>query len=136
VVPILEGARAKGEITAIPPCDNIIEINHILPGKTTRKPVIVRFHSRNWRSLLFKHRKEFAPREEATPSTNGRPPRMKYSFFEDLTRASFKQLKKIQDNERVESAWTLSSNIRFKVTGDDNIHRVTSIYDTVDDFVG
>jgi hypothetical protein len=136
VMPILEGARAKGEITTIPPCDNIIEIAHILPGKTSKKPVIVRFHSRYWRSLLFKHRKEFAPREEATPNNNGRPPRMKYSFFEDLTRASFKQLKKIQDDERVESAWTVSGNIRFKVTGDDTIHRVTSIYDTVDDFVG
>jgi hypothetical protein len=60
---------------------------------------------------------------------------MKYSFFEDLTKASFRQLKKIQADERVESAWTVSGAIRFKVTGDDTIFKVTSIYDTVDDVI-
>jgi hypothetical protein len=114
VVPILEGARASGEIQNIPPCDNIIEIAHILPGKTAKKPVIVRFHSRYWRSLLFKHRREHAPREAAPAQAGSSRPRMKYSFFEDLTRASFKQLKKIQADERVESAWTVSGVIRLR----------------------
>jgi hypothetical protein len=134
VAPILEGARAKGDITTIPPCDNILEIAHILPGKAAKRPVIVRFHSRYWRSLLFKHRREFAPREDST-TTSGRPPRMRYPFFEDLTRASFKQLKTIQADERVVSAWTVSGVIRFKVDGDDSINKVSTIYDTVDDII-
>jgi hypothetical protein len=134
VVPILEGARASGEVQDIPSCDNIIEVAHILPGKTAKKPVIVRFHSRYWRSLLFKHRKEHAPREAPAPAGSSRP-RMKYSFFEDLTKATFRQLKKIQADERVESAWTVSGVIRFKVTGDNSIYRVTSIYDSVDDIL-
>jgi hypothetical protein len=135
VVPILEGVRASGEITTIPPCDNIIEIAHILPGKTAKKPIIVRFHSRYWRSLLFRHRKNFAPREEAASTTGNRPPRMKYPFFEDLTRATFKQLKTIQADERVTSAWTVSGVIRFKVDGDDTVYKISSIYDTVDDTI-
>jgi hypothetical protein len=135
VVPILEGARASGEISTIPPIDNIIEVAHILPGKTTKKPIIVRFHSRFWRSLLFKHRREHAPREDAATSSGSRPPRMKYSFFEDLTRATFKQLKKIQADERTEAAWTVSGIIRFKVAGDDTIYKVSNIYDTVDDLI-
>jgi hypothetical protein len=117
VVPILEGARANGE-----------------------KPVIVRFHSRYYRSLLFKHRKNHAPREAASNNTGGkpasdRPPRMKYPVFEDLMRATFKQLKQIQADERVTSAWTVSGVIRFKVDGDNNIHKVANIYDTVEDIL-
>jgi hypothetical protein len=60
---------------------------------------------------------------------------MKYSFFEDLTRATFKQLKTIQADERVTSAWTVSGVICFKVDGDDTIYKITSIYDTVDDII-
>jgi hypothetical protein len=135
VVPILEGVRASGEIANIPPCYNIIEIAHILPGKASKKPIIVRFHSRYWRSLLFRHRKNFAPREDAATATGGRTPRMKYPFFEDLTKATFKQLKTIQADERVISAWTVSGVIRFKVDGDDTVYKISSIYDTVDDII-
>jgi hypothetical protein len=135
VKPILEGAQTKGDITAIPSCENIIEVAHILPGRSAKKPVIVRFMSRFWRSLLFKHRREFAPREPATNSTGGRPPRMLYPFYEDLTRLTFRQLKSIQADERVTSAWTVSGSIRFKVLDDDTVHKITSIYESVDDFV-
>jgi hypothetical protein len=135
VEPILEGARANGEISNIPPIDNILEVAHILPGKAAKKPVIVRFHSRYWRSLLFKFRKDHAPREDAASNTSSRPPRMKYPFFEDLTKATFRQLKKIQTDERVGAAWTVSGVIRFKMDGDDTIYKVSSIYDTVDDVV-
>jgi predicted nuclease with TOPRIM domain len=60
VAPILAGAVSAGEIASVPSCDNLIEIAHILPGKGARKPIIVRFLSRYWRSLLFKHRREHA----------------------------------------------------------------------------
>jgi hypothetical protein len=71
VVPILEGARASGEISTIPLCDNILEVAHILPGKTAKKPIIARFHSRYWRSLLFKYRRDHAPREPARAAAGG-----------------------------------------------------------------
>jgi hypothetical protein len=133
VVPILTGAVEKGEITSVPSCDNLMEIAHILPGKGTKKPIIVRFFSRYWRSLLFKNRKDFAPREAA--AGGDRPGRMKYPFYEDLTRATFKQLKTIQADERVTAAWTVSGIIRFKVDGDDRVHKVSNIYDTIDDII-
>jgi predicted nuclease with TOPRIM domain len=60
VAPILAGAKEKGKIADIPSCNSLIEIAHILPGKGSRKPVIVRFHSHYWRSLLFKYRKDCA----------------------------------------------------------------------------
>jgi hypothetical protein len=135
VVPILTGAVELGEISAVPSCDNLIEIAHILPGKGAKKPIIVRFFSRYWRSLLFRYRRDFAPRE-ATGNGNGdRPGRMKYPFYEDLTRATFKQLKTIQSDSRVTAAWTVSGVVRFRIENDDNTYKVTSIYDTVDDLV-
>jgi hypothetical protein len=60
---------------------------------------------------------------------------MRYPFYEDLTRATFKQLKTIQADERVTSAWTVSGTVRFKLENNDRIFKVTSIYDTVDDLI-
>jgi hypothetical protein len=65
VAPILAGAVEAGEIASVPPCENLIEVAHILPGKGAKKPIIVRFFSRYWRSLLFRFRKDYAPREAA-----------------------------------------------------------------------
>jgi hypothetical protein len=141
IAPILEGAKASGEIPAVPPCQSLIEIAHILPGKGTRKPIIIRFFSRYWRSLLFKYRKEFAPREGPAPTASSggdqrRPAKMRFPFYEDLTRATFRQLMAFQQHEQVVSAWTVSGVVRFKVKDRDTIFKVTSIHDTVEDFIG
>jgi hypothetical protein len=133
VIPILTGAVESGEIADIPTCDALIEIAHILPGKGATKPIIVRFFSRYWRSLLFRYRKDFAPREAA--AGGDRPGRMKFPFYEDLTRPTFKQLKTIQADSRVTAAWTVSGVVRFKIENDENVHKVSTIYDTVDDFI-
>jgi DNA repair exonuclease SbcCD ATPase subunit len=135
VKPILEGAQAKGDINAIPNCESVIEVAHILPGRGAKKPVIVRFMSRFWRSLMFKHRREHAPREPAANNAGGKPPRMLMPFYEDLTRLTFRQLKAIQADERVTSAWTVSGAIRFKLQDDETVHKITSIYETVEDFI-
>ena len=139
--PILEGAMSKESISQIPSCDSLLETAHILPGKASAKPVIARFYSRYWRNLVFRHRRDFAPREQAAPSTNtrssGKPaPRMKYPFFEDLTRASFDKLKAIKQHEDVSSAWTVNGTIRFKVQGNETVFRVSSLSDTVESIVG
>jgi hypothetical protein len=131
VAPILAGAVAAGEIASVPPCESLIEIAHILPGRGAKKPIIVRFFSRYWRSLLFRFRKDFAPREASAVAD--RAGRMKFPFYEDLTRATFKQLKAIQADEKVTAAWTVSGIIRFKIENDEAVYKVTNIYDTVAD---
>jgi hypothetical protein len=140
--PILEGARSKGEITAVPNCDTLLETAHILPGKAgAHKPVILRFYSRYWRNLVFRHRKEFAPREQATgyaAAAGGAAPRsarMKYPFFEDLTRATFIKLNTIKQHEEVTSAWTVNGTIRFKVKDKTSIFKVNSINDDIEDII-
>jgi hypothetical protein len=59
-LPILDGLVDAGEIHDVPSMHSLIETAHILPSKSKVKPIIVRFFSRYWRSLLFKYRKQFA----------------------------------------------------------------------------
>ena len=61
---------------------------------------------------------------------------MKFPFFEDLTRATFKKLGDIKKLERVSSAWTVNGSIRFKIKDNDTIFKVSSINESVDDIVG
>ena len=105
IQPILEGARANGDIDNVPDCDALLETAHILPGKGDGpKPVIARFYSRYWRNLVFRNRKDYAPREPSSATTattntrNGQPrtARMRFPFFEDLTKATFTKLSSIK----------------------------------------
>ena len=135
-LPILQGAMANKEISSIPSCDTLLETAHPLPGKGDNKPVIVRFFSRYWRSVIFRYRKNYAPRETAPANTRGGAEnhggRMVHPFFEDLSKATFKQLVSIKACSEVTSAWTVGGAIRFKIKDSEVIFRVSSIYDTVD----
>jgi hypothetical protein len=144
LLPILEGAKQSKEVDFIPACDDLLETAHILPGKGPNKPIIARFFSRYWRSVVFRHRKEYAPREDgasapATRSGSGANsssrPRMKHSIFEDLTGLNFKQLQAIKQHEAVTSAWTVNGVIRFKIKDSEQIFKVSSLYDTVDTLI-
>ena len=137
LLPILEGAKESKEIHTIPSREALLETAHILPGKGSKKPIIARFFSRYWRSIIFRFRKNYAPREES-PANNTRrgaeksSSRMLYPFYEDLTRATFKQLQAIKAREDVSSAWTVSGVIRLKVKDSDTVYKVSSLWDTVD----
>ena len=136
LLPILEGARESKEISGFPTCDALLENAHLLPGKGSSNPVIVRFLSRYWRSVIFRFRKSCAPREESPSVTtrrgNEKPGRMLFPFYEDLSRATFKQLKAIKESEEVVAAWTVGGSIRFRIKDDDSIYKVNSLLDTVE----
>ena len=136
LLPILEGAKASEEIHTIPSREALLETAHILPGKGPKKPIIARFYSRYWRSLIFQYRKDFAPREESPANITRRgaerTSRMLFPFYEDLTRATFKQLQSIKEKENVTAAWTVSGVIRFKIKDSENIYKVSSLWGTVD----
>ena len=127
--PILEGAKAAGTIPSVPGCEELLETAHILPGKAGHKPSICRFFSRYWRNLVFRNRKAFAPKE------TGRQGRMRYPFFEDLTKANFKMLAGLKLQEDVVAAWTVNGSIRFRVKDNDKVFRVSSINETMEDIV-
>ena len=129
LLPILEGARLAGTILRVPDCEALLENAHILPGKAGTKPIICRFFSRYWRNLIFRNRREHAPRE---PGTQGR---LRFPFFEDLTRATFMQLSTIKQQKDVVAAWTVNGSIRFRVKDVDTIYKTSSIHDTYADIV-
>ena len=143
---ILEGARAKGDISSVPDCEALLETAHILSGKgDSLKPVIARFYSRYWRNLVFRNRKEFSPREaigantapsSTTRSSHVRTPRMQFPFFEDLTKAMFTKLQDIKQQEGVIFAWKVNGTIRFKLKDKNTIFRVSKIKESFDEIVG
>ena len=146
LLPILEGAKGHGDIPHIPDCDSLLETAHILPAKGDGfKPVIARFYSRYWRNLVFRNRKDYSPREPNTasqpPSNNtrsgaARTSRMRFPFFEDLTKATFTKLTAIKQQENVISAWTVNGSIRFKLKDNTTIFRVNKLQDTLEDIIG
>jgi hypothetical protein len=145
LLPILEGARESREIVNIPTCDSLLETAHILPGKGQNKPIIARFYSRYWRGVIFRYRRDYCPKTES-PNTTGtattrsstasaRSTRPAFSIFEDLTGITFRQLKEIKKSEQVQSAWTVNGVIKFKLVNSETIHKVSSIHETIDDFL-
>ena len=140
--PILEGARVKGDILHVPDCETLLETAHILPGKGDgHKPVIARFFSRYWRNLVFRNRKEFSPREpstapsSATRSSGVRAARMRFPFFEDLTKATFTKLSAIKQQEGVLSAWTVNGSIRFKLRDNNTVFRVPNLQESFENII-
>ena len=125
--PILIGAAEKGEIASVPPALALIEFAYSMPAKANQPcPVVLTFHSRYFRSLIFKHRREYAP----TITDNGKV-KTKFPFFEDLSSASFLQYRAILEDERVQSIWTINGQIRFRLTDNEFVFKIKSLSDTV-----
>jgi hypothetical protein len=129
-LPILQGAASKQAISQVPSCYEMIEMAHPLPARGAGpKPIIVRFFNRNIKSVLFKHRKEFAPKDSSSR------PRYIYPFFDDLTKDNFSKMKQLQDDPRVESCWSAGGNLRVKMADSSIIKRVTSVYQSNDEIL-
>lgn len=135
-LPILCGAQDAGELGDIPSCEELLETAHILPAKEGKIPaVICRFYSRNMRTLIFKMKKEHAPRHELTPpqaATRGRPPRLGkliYPIYEDLTRPNFNKFRAISQRQDIESVWTINGSIRYRLVNSTTVHKVKTIFD-------
>lgn len=131
LLPILQGAVSKGRIPSVPTCSELIEIAHILPGKSDNKPIICRLFSRNIRTIIMQLKKEFAPRATAEHGSN-RPAPLLYPIYEDITRDTFRLMRAISSREEVLSCWSAGGTLRFRLRESDDIHRVTSIYDAVE----
>jgi hypothetical protein len=131
-LPILQGAAAQQAISAVPSCFEMIEMAHPLPGRGDKpKPIIVRFFNRNLKTLLFKHRKEYAAKVEQ----GGPRPRYQYPFHDDLTRDTFMKMKSLQSDPRVNSCWSTGGTLRYRLNDCNIIRRVQSIYASNDDIL-
>jgi hypothetical protein len=148
LLPIFQGAVEQGLLQQIPPVNQILETAHILPSKpNTINPIIARFYSRNIRALIFRLKKDFAPRHDPpqpAPNTRRTPSQQqhqeqrgkyKYLIFEDLTRITFNKMRAISQREEVESCWSVSGQLKFKLKNDQTVRKVKSIFANIDDIL-
>ena len=137
LLPILEGARAKGRLRTIPSQDELIEVAHILPTKADKaNPIICRLYKRGMRTVIMQHKKEFAPRARVASSSSGssRPPPFLFPIHEDMTRDSFQLMRAMNAHNDVLACWASGGQLRFRLTSEEDtnrIHRIYSVYEPV-----
>lgn len=126
--PILEGAVAEGELAVVPGVDSLLEMAHVLPAKEgATKPIIARFHARELRSLVFRHKKQFAPKHTTGPMKD----RYKYLLFEDLTRLTFTKMRALAQDPSVAACWSANGQLRYRLVDDPTIRKVKDVLDPV-----
>jgi hypothetical protein len=133
LLPILQGALQKGDLSSIPSCDQLLETAHILPGKDGRpKPIIARFYSRNDRATIFKWKKDYAPRAPTVaPGSRFKSPKMLYPIYEDLTKENFSFMKTLAADSRVAACWSTGGQIRYKTTSSEVPQKVPNIFSPI-----
>jgi hypothetical protein len=135
LLPILSGAVASGDLLSVPPVEAVLETAHVLPAKANQvKPIICRFVNRDMKAMVFRHKKEFAPREAGGSGSgpHGKNSRFLYSFFDDLTRMNFQKMKALAADERVASCWAANGHIKYKLVDSQVVKKVSCVLDTVD----
>lgn len=123
IEPVLRGAVDKGELSAVPSANDVLELAHVLPGPADKpKPIITRFKNRLDRATVLRLKKQFAPKDPANKN------RQRYPIYEDLTKDNFQLLMKLSRDDRIESAWSIKGQIKYKFKGFDTIHKVENVY--------
>ena len=136
--PILLGAVQSGRLDVVPPADQVLEVAHVLPGKPGQpRPIIMRFYSRNIRSLCFQFKRDFAPRESDSGLRGGtegseKRGRFAYPLYDDLTKPTLNKMRAISQDDRVHACWSVNGKIHFKLKESDQVRKVVSIQDPLD----
>ena len=127
--PILAAAKSKGEISTLPQLPNTIEeafrAGRFAAGANKPPPpVIIRFASPAIRLAVLKHKRNNTP-----PPQEGAK---RMILVEDLTPASHRKLKELQEDERVAKVWTMSGTLWVVKNGDDKAKPVKSVFESND----
>jgi hypothetical protein len=131
--PILNAAKAKGDISSVPHCANAIEECYRAgrPTKTGKPvPIVVKVANRHLRLAIFRNKRLNTP-QPLDAEKNDHIKR--FSVVEDLTGPTFKLLKLLQGSDSVARAWTVEGNIRFTLNNSpDKIVKVKSVYSPIE----
>jgi FtsZ-binding cell division protein ZapB len=156
MLPVLTGAKNAGKLKYIPTADQLIEVAHTLPGKPgENKPIIMRFYNRNMKAIIFRNKREYAPRIKnkrtggvtggatggvtgGTAEAGSGDPRGKFCFplYEDLTKANLSKMREITADSRTQACWSVNGQLRFKLVNSDVVRKVNSITDSLDTILG
>jgi hypothetical protein len=136
IKPILTSAKAKGKIASVPTLANTIvkafRTAKLQPNQSSpTPPIIITVYSHNVKLAILTNKKGAIPLPTPSEKSSGIK---RVSLNEDLTADTFTLLRSLREDRRVGRAWTVDGNIKFIRANDpDNtIHRVKSVYDTLD----
>jgi len=141
-LPILQGAAQRGLGVPVPTAEQLIEMAHVLPGKTDApKPIICRFQSRILKGAIMSHKKDFAPRVRtgaaAAAAREGRPPPMLYPIYEDLTRDTYVKMLELSRDTRVAACWSVGGQLRYRLNSDPTTTvKVKSVFAPISEILG
>ena len=111
ILPILQMAVDNKEIPSVPPALEIIEFGHVLRSRVTLPPIIIRFCSRAYRLLLFRYKSAVLPRLDICKNT-------RIYIAEDLTNLTYRRMKEIGSNKKVEKCFTIAGQIKYILASD------------------
>ena len=155
--PILAGAVENEMLDSVPPCKKVISGAHVLASKPGKhKPIMVRLASRELKAILFKNKKEYAPRHPGKKIVSGRdetgsdgtgragtgpgaegqeelrPGSFRFPMYEDLTRTTFLKMRDISQHKDIQACWSINGQLLFKIKDSEEVRKVVSIFDTVE----
>jgi hypothetical protein len=78
-----------------------------------------------------------APNTRRNPSQQNQELRGKYKYliFEDLTPLTFNKMCAIAQRDEVESCWSVSGQLKFKLKDDPAVKKVKSVFANIDDII-
>ena len=112
--PILQVAKDNGDIESIPSYYNLLENGHkLLVSKGSKgsfvPPLIVRFSSRYMRNTVLRNKRHMPRPTDAEVAAGVK----KYFVFEDLTKTTYVNMKKMMGDDRVEKVWTIDGKLHY-----------------------
>ena len=134
LLPILEGAVAKGRLDSVPSCSALIKTAHILPSKSEIKPIYLRLHLPHIKLMLLQLKKEFGPRAPLQRSGSATGP-LRFPIYEDMTRDFFRAMRALSTDDRVNACWFAGGSLRVKLEGSDSVKRTSAVFSTVDEII-
>jgi hypothetical protein len=127
--PILAAAKAKGDISSVPHCSNVVEECY-RSGRPTKSgkpaPIVVKIANKNLRLAILRNKRSNIPLPLETERTEFVK---RFSVVEDLTGPTFRLLKLLQEQDSVARAWTVEGKIRFVLSSNpNNVLKVKSVF--------
>ena len=131
VKPVLEAAKAKGDIPQVPTPANTIESVYRVgrPIACARPPsIIINFVNKQLRLAVLRHKKGNIP---SYGSDQIRP-----FIGEDLTAPTSRMMKLLNADERVFRVWSIEGRLRFTLRSDNTtVHTVKSVFDPLNSII-
>ena len=143
LVPIWSAAKAKGQLDAVPKLATAsIDCFRVGPKPAPRtdqprstaqpRPVLIKFGGApHLRISILRFKKGNIPKPSEAELAGGI---RRFSIGEDLTPATYKAMKLLQESQETESVWTVEGKLRFTLVNDPKkiVKRVRSVFDHVE----